>query len=110
MSSLAERTCKPCQEGAEPLHGEEVKILHRKLGNSWMMIDEHHLEKVYPFENFRKALDFVNRVGELAEAANHHPDLHLSYGKVKMVMWSHKADGLTESDFILAAQADEAAK
>jgi 4a-hydroxytetrahydrobiopterin dehydratase len=107
MTSLASQTCKPCEEGAQALHGEELKTLHRRLGNSWMMIDEHHLEKVYPFKDFREALDFVNRVGELAEKANHHPDLHLSYGKVKMEIWSHKAGGLTENDFILAAQADQ---
>ena len=75
-----------------------------ELGHGWQVLDEHHLEKEYRFKNFREALAFTNRVGELAEAQGHHPDLHLSWGKVRVTIWTHKIDGLTESDFIFAAK------
>ena len=78
------------------------------LGGGWRVVDEHHLEKAYAFDDFRQALDFTNRVGEIAEAEGHHPDVHLGWGRVKLTIWTHKIDGLTESDFILAAHADEA--
>lgn len=70
------------------------------------MVDEHHIQKEYKFKNFREALDFVNRVGELAETVGHHPDVALSWGKVKITLWTHKINGLSETDFIFAAKAD----
>jgi len=73
------------------------------------VVDEHHLEKEYRFKDFRTALDFTNRVGELAESQGHHPDIHLSWGRVRLDIWTHKINGLTESDFIFAAKADIAA-
>ena len=83
-------------------------MLLEKLGGGWTIASEHHLEKEYKFKNFREALDFTNRVGEIAEAQGHHPDIYLAWGKVKITLWTHKIDGLTESDFILAAKADAA--
>ena len=71
-----------------------------------MIVDEHHLEKEYKFSNFRQALAFTNEVGELADAEGHHPDIYLAWGKVKLMVWTHKIDGLTESDFIFAAKVD----
>jgi 4a-hydroxytetrahydrobiopterin dehydratase len=70
-------------------------------------VDEHHLEKEYKFRNFQEALDFTNHVGELAERQNHHPDIYLAWGKVRLTIWTHKIDGLTESDFVFAAKADQ---
>ena len=107
MSILAQGTCIPCRGGVPPLKGEELDTLQKKLGNNWQIINEHHLEKEYIFSDFRKALDFTVKVGELAENQNHHPDIFLSWGKVKVTIWTHKIDGLTESDFILAAKADQ---
>ncbi|HXT19133.1 MAG TPA: 4a-hydroxytetrahydrobiopterin dehydratase [Thermoanaerobaculia bacterium] len=107
MSELAQRHCVPCKGGVPPLRGEAIETLRKQLHADWRVVDEHHLERTYRFPDFRQALDFTNRVGELAEAEGHHPDLHLSWGKVKMEVWTHKIDGLTESDFILAAKADE---
>ena len=78
-----------------------------KLEDSWQVVDERHLEKEFKFENFRKALDFTNKVGELAENQGHHPDIYLAWGKVKLTIWTHKVGGLTESDFVLAAKADQ---
>ncbi|MEE3162876.1 MAG: 4a-hydroxytetrahydrobiopterin dehydratase, partial [SAR324 cluster bacterium] len=73
----------------------------------WQIINEHHLEKEYIFADFRQALDFTVKVGEVAENQGHHPDIYLAWGKVKLTIWTHKIDGLTESDFILAAKADQ---
>jgi 4a-hydroxytetrahydrobiopterin dehydratase len=70
------------------------------------VVDGHHLEREFRFDDFRQALDFVNEVGELAEEQGHHPDIYLSYGKAKVQLWTHKIKGLHENDFILAAKID----
>jgi 4a-hydroxytetrahydrobiopterin dehydratase len=106
-SELAQKECIPCKGGIPPLKGKDLSNLLEKLGNGWKVIDEHHLEKEYTFPNFRQALDFTIRVGELAEAQFHHPDIYLAWGKVKLMIWTHKINGLTESDFIWAAKADQ---
>ena len=106
MSELAEKECIPCKGGIPPLNGQALAELLRKLGNNWAVINEHHLEKEFTFKNFREALAFTNKVGELAEAQGHHPDIGLSWGRVKITIWTHKIDGLTESDLIMAAKID----
>jgi 4a-hydroxytetrahydrobiopterin dehydratase len=75
----------------------------------WSVVDEHHLQRAFRFPDFRQALSFANRVGELAEEQGHHPDLCLSWGKVEVSIWTHKINGLTESDFVLAAKIDRLA-
>ena len=107
MSDLAKKTCIPCKGGVPPLKGEKLDDLLEKLKNDWKIIKEHHLEKEYSFKNFKEALDFTIKVGELAENQGHHPDIFLVWGKVKLTIWTHKIDGLTESDFIFAAKADK---
>jgi len=109
MSELARKQCVPCMGGVPPLEGREIKKLLDQLGRGWTVVDDHHLEKEYKYDDFRQALDFTNRVGELAEAQGHHPDVYLAWGKVKLTVWTHKINGLTESDFIFAAKADELA-
>ena len=104
--SLAEKHCIPCRGGILPLRGEELRQIQKGV-EGWQAVDEHHLFKAYAFPDFVTALDFVNRVGAVAEAEGHHPDLYLSWGKVDIKIWTHKVDGLTESDFILAAKIDE---
>jgi len=106
MGKLDQRNINPPDEGAKPLKGERLKNLHSELEGGWCVVDEHHLEKEYSFKDFREALNFTNKVGELAESVDHHPDIHLSWGKVKIVIWSHKVGGLTENDFVFAAKAD----
>ena len=86
--------------------GEELEKLQAELGNDWQVIDDHHLEKEYSFKNFAEALEFTNKVGALAEEIFHHPDIFLTWGKVKISIWTHKIDGLNEADFIFAAKAD----
>jgi 4a-hydroxytetrahydrobiopterin dehydratase len=104
--SLSEKTCIPCREGVPALPGEELEKLKAQVPG-WQVVEGHHLLKVYTFPNFRTALDFVNRAGEIAETEGHHPDLLLSWGKVEVKIWTHKIDGLTESDFILAAKIEQ---
>lgn len=105
MSDLAKKTCVPCRGGVPPLKGEELLALSRQV-EGWQVMDEHHLAKTFKFPDFRSALAFVNKVGDLAEEQGHHPDIYLAWGKVKIKIWTHKIDGLTESDFILAAKTD----
>ena len=107
MSDLAKKTCIPCKGGVPPLKGIKLYDLLEKLKNDWEIIKEHHLEKEYLFKNFKEALNFTIKVGELAENQGHHPDIFLAWGKVKLTIWTHKIDGLTESDFIFAAKADK---
>lgn len=106
MSELAEMQCVPCRGGVPPLKGKELAVLLERLGGGWRAVDEHHLEKEYRFRDFRDALAFTNRVGEMAEVQGHHPDIYLAWGKVRLTVWTHKIDGLTESDFVFAAKAD----
>jgi 4a-hydroxytetrahydrobiopterin dehydratase len=103
--SLAEKRCVPCRGGVPALQGEELERLRVEVPE-WQIINNHHTFRRFTFPDFRKALDFVNRVGEVAEEEGHHPDLYLSWGKVDIKIWTHKIDGLTESDFILAAKID----
>lgn len=106
---LAEKECVPCKGGVPPLKGEALRELHESLGNGWDLVEEHHLEKTYKFENFVDALAFVNKVGEIAEAQNHHPEIELGWGRAKILIWTHKIDGLTESDFVFAAKVEKSA-
>lgn len=107
MSDLASQECVPCKGGVPPLKGEQLEKLQAELGADWEVVDEHHLAKTFHFNDFAEALAYVNRVGEMAEQQGHHPDLHLAWGKVKVEVWTHKIDGLTESDFVFAAKAEK---
>lgn len=103
---LASKECVPCRGGVPPLTEAETVVLLAALGGDWQVIGAHHLEKTFLFPDFRTALAFTNQVGELAEAQGHHPDIYLAWGKVGLTIWTHKINGLSESDFILAAKID----
>lgn len=105
MTELAERQCVPCRGGVPPMKGDEIEKLLSHL-SGWQVVNVHHLRKEFKFNNFRETLDFVIRVGELAEAVGHHPDICFGWGKAEITIWTHKIDGLTESDFVLAAKID----
>lgn len=109
MSELASRDCVPCRGGVPPLQGEAITKLNEQL-NGWEVVNEHHLRKEYKFNDFKETQSFVNRVGDLAEEQWHHPDICFGWGKADITIWTHKIDGLTESDFILAAKIDELLK
>jgi len=106
MSDLAKKECVPCTGGVPPLKGEAVEEFLQKLDGNWRVIEVHHLEKEFSFKDFKEALAFVNKVGSVAEEQGHHPDISLAWGKVNITIWTHKINGLTESDFILAAKID----
>lgn len=106
MSELAEKTCVPCKGGVPPMKGLELERI-LKLVPRWRAVNEHHLVRTFTFPDFKLALDFVNRVGEIAEKQGHHPDILLAWGKAEITLWTHKIDGLTESDFIMAAKIDQ---
>ncbi|MBS1849689.1 MAG: 4a-hydroxytetrahydrobiopterin dehydratase [Acidobacteria bacterium] len=105
MSTLAGKTCVPCKGGVAPLKGKELQTLHHELPE-WQVVDEHHLTRLFKFPDFKTALAFVNRVGEVAEQQGHHPDINFTWGKAQITLWTHSIDGLTESDFIMAAKID----
>ena len=104
---LASKQCIPCQGGVPPVGGEQLCSLSNGIASEWTVIEGHHLERTWRFKNFREALDFTNKVGELSEQQGHHPDIELSWGRVKLTIFTHKIDGLTESDFIFAAKVDK---
>ena len=101
---LAMKECVPCKGGMPPLKGEALVKLGNDLGHEWKVVSEHHLEKDFTFKNFAEALEFTNKVGAIAEAEGHHPDIYLTWGEVGIKIWTHKIEGLTESDFYLAAK------
>ncbi|MFQ5778974.1 MAG: 4a-hydroxytetrahydrobiopterin dehydratase [Terriglobia bacterium] len=102
---LADKQCVPCRGGVPPLKGPALAELQKQV-QDWTVVEEHHLVKTFKFPDFRKALEFTNRVGELAEEQGHHPDLLLAWGKVEITLWTHAVNGLSESDFIMAAKID----
>lgn len=104
---LKNRSCIPCRGGVPSLKGDKLNNLQKELGNNWRVISEHHLYKEFKFNDFKCGLEFTNKVGHLSEEQGHHPEIHLSWGKVKIIIFTHKIDGLTDSDFILAAKIDE---
>ncbi|MGB7215635.1 MAG: 4a-hydroxytetrahydrobiopterin dehydratase [Gammaproteobacteria bacterium] len=104
--SLADHACIPCRGGVPPLERGRIDELLAQLDEGWRLNDAGHLERTYEFKNFREALAFANRVGEIAEAEQHHPDLHVAWGRCIVEIWTHKIDGLTESDFYFAAKVD----
>ena len=103
---LADRKCVPCRGGTPPLEGEQLQNFLAQVGR-WELIEQRRIARTFKFPDFVAALAFVNKVGELAERQGHHPDIHLSWGKVKIELHTHKIDGLSESDFILAAGIDQ---
>ena len=105
MHALAEKSCVPCRPGTPPLAPDAVVRLAAEIPE-WTVAAGRRLERHVRFADFASALAFVNRIGEIAERESHHPDLHLSWGAVRVEIWTHVIDGLTESDFVLAATID----
>jgi len=105
---LADNKCVPCRGGVPPMERAKAEEMLKQLERGWQLNKDGHLERLYTFKDFAQALDFVNKVGAVAEAEGHHPDLYLAWGKCKVELWTHKINGLTESDFYMAAKADRA--
>jgi 4a-hydroxytetrahydrobiopterin dehydratase len=105
MAELASKTCVPCRGGVPPLADKELDNLAKEVPQ-WRVVNGHHITREFKFADFKQALAFVNKVGNIAEEQGHHPDILLTWGKAEVTTWTHKIDGLTESDFILAAKID----
>jgi len=104
--ALADKVCIPCSGGVPPLDNEAIRPLLAALDPAWRVVESHHLFRRFTFEDFAEALDFTNRLGAIADKQWHHPDILLAWGRVDVSIWTHKIDGLTESDFVLAAKFD----
>ena len=104
---LSSKICIPCQGGVPSLSVNEMEKLITELSPEGKIIDNHHLLREWKFENFQRALDFTNVAGSICEEQNHHADFELSWGRVQTIIYTHKIDGLVESDFILAAKFDK---
>ena len=104
--ALTNKHCVPCEGGIPALTAEEIAPLMTQL-EGWSVDGVEKLTRTYRFPDFVQALAFVNRLGEVAEEEGHHPDILLTWGKVKVCLWTHSVSGLTENDFIVAAKADE---
>lgn len=102
---LAERSCIPCRGGVPPLTAAEYQPLLEQIPE-WEVVFDHHLQRDFTFKDFVTALDFVNRAAAIAEEQGHHPEITLGWGHALVRLWTHKIDGLTESDFVLAAKFD----
>jgi 4a-hydroxytetrahydrobiopterin dehydratase len=106
ITALAKEKCVPCRGGVPPLKGAELRVLIEELGNGWRLSGNHHIDKDWTFPDFALGLAFTNQVGAIAEEEGHHPDVYLAWGKVRITIWTHAIDGLTRSDFVLAAKID----
>ncbi len=106
MTKLSEKKCSACAGETTPLEGEKLNAMSSELGGGWKVVNEHHLEKDFQFKDFKEALHFANCVGAIAEEEGHHPDIHLAWGKARIILWTHTINGLSESDFVLAAKID----
>ena len=103
---LADKACIPCRGSVPPLALELAKALLEQLDDGWFLNPDGHLERSYSFKNFGDAMKLANAVAEIADKENHHPDLYVAWGKCKVEIWTHKIEGLTESDFYFAAKVD----
>lgn len=107
MSNLHNEKCIPCTSKTKPLTKDEIKKLKNDIDSNWKVIENHHLIKTWKFKNFKNALIFTNLVGKIAEDSNHHPNISLTWGKVEIIIYTHKIESLSRSDFILAAKIDQ---
>jgi 4a-hydroxytetrahydrobiopterin dehydratase len=104
---LTQEKCIPCSLDMPPLEGDILYELLDTLHPQWLLVEEDHIERKFKFQDFSEALSFVNKVGQLAEEEGHHPDIFLSWARVKLTLTTHKINGLSRNDFVLAAKIDQ---
>ena len=108
MDDLTQKHCVPCEGGVDPFTPEEIEKYNSVLATPWDVVDHKKIKREFKFKDFKEALDFINKVGELAESENHHPDIFLhNYKKVDITLSTHAIGGLSGNDFILAAKIDK---
>ncbi|MFB6158580.1 MAG: 4a-hydroxytetrahydrobiopterin dehydratase [Candidatus Nanohalobium sp.] len=105
--SLEDQTCTACRGGVNPLKGEDAREKLEELNAKWEIVEDHHLQRDFKFEDFQEALKFVNQVGEIAEQEGHHPNIEFTWGEATIKLYTHKIDGLYDNDFIMAAKIDK---
>ena len=105
-NDLTKQHCVPCEGGVDPLAGRDLELLLGSVKN-WALVDGKKISKELKFNGFVEAMKFVNRVAEIAESEGHHPDIFISYNKVRFELTTHAIKGLSQNDFILAAKIDE---
>jgi 4a-hydroxytetrahydrobiopterin dehydratase len=105
--ALQDKSCIPCAGGTPKLTAEQIGPLGQQLATDWEVVEEHHLQRTWSFADFATALEFVNAAGAICEEEFHHADFDFGWGRVGVTIWTHKIDGLTESDFVLAAKLDQ---
>ncbi len=105
--SLKQEFCEPCSLGTPPLEGEELETLYKEVGKEWVLMEQKKMMREYKFKNFKEALEFVNKVGEIAEREGHHPDIAFGWGKAVISLMTHKINGLSRNDFIMASKIDD---
>lgn len=106
-NDLIHKKCTPCRSGQKPLRGVEIQNYMSKLSGGWNVVDEQYLEKKYAFPNFKSAFHFAETVARIAEQENHHPTITISWGLVRLKIYTHKIQGLSENDFIIASKCDQ---
>src|SRR5512145_1910506 len=104
---LSSKKCIPCEGGASPLDEKKIEVFKKLIQKDWIVLGNNKITREYTFVNFRHTMNFVNKVAVLAEEEGHHPDMHVSYAKVVIELWTHAVNGLTENDFILASKIDK---
>ena len=104
---LNSKKCTACRVGARKLKANEIIAYSKEVDKDWKVIKNHHIERKFNFKDFKSALNFTNKIGNLCEREGHHADIHLSWGRVKVIIYTHKINGLHENDFILAAKTDQ---
>lgn len=107
MTHLVNKVCGVVEKDEDPLQGSDLTHYRAQVHNEWEVVDDRHLRRKFLFPGYDEAVDFTNRIAEIAKSEGHHPDIYLSYGVVKVVIKTHEIDGLHENDFIVAAKIDQ---
>ncbi|MBI3495059.1 4a-hydroxytetrahydrobiopterin dehydratase [Candidatus Berkelbacteria bacterium] len=108
MDKLSQQHCVPCRGGEPTLQEPEISNLKSQVPN-WEVVDDGGIKKLrraFQFKNFAQALEFVNKVGKIAEREGHHPEIEFGWGHATITWWTHKIKGLHRNDFIMAAKTD----
>ncbi|KNF08956.1 pterin-4-alpha-carbinolamine dehydratase [Gottschalkia purinilytica] len=106
-NDLENKKCEPCSLGTDSLKHDEIVSFMELLNKDWEVIDDVKIKRIFNFKDFKEALTFTNKIGDLAENEGHHPDIRLSWGKVVVYLTTHKIKGLSENDFIMAVKIDK---
>lgn len=110
MENLTNKKCIPCETTVDPLKGDEIASYLKQVDSNWKVVDEQRIERKFKFNDFKENMVFVNKVAEVAEADEHHPDFYISYAKLTITLFTHNIGGLSENDFIVAAKIDQLVK